>query len=102
MSSTVTPVARWVGLEFAAPYAAWEDAQVAVVAEQVTMRTVRKHLDEQHVVAKDTTLMSHGCSSCLVHALQPAGEGKDNQCSKENQEYSLRVVVAEGMYTRKS
>jgi uncharacterized membrane protein len=45
MSSTATPVARWAGLEFAALYAAWEDAQVAVVAEQVAMCTVRKHLD---------------------------------------------------------
>lgn len=101
MSSTAMPVAQLVGLEFAAPYAAWEDAQVAVAAEQVTMCTVRKHLDAQHVAAKDMTPLSHGCSSCLVHALQPAGEGKDNQCSKETQEYSLRVVVAEGMYTRK-
>jgi hypothetical protein len=66
---------------------------VAVVAEQVTMCMVRKHLDAQRVAVRDTTPLSRGRSSCLVHAFGPAGGGMDKECSRDNQEYSLRVVV---------
>jgi hypothetical protein len=74
---------------------------VAVVAERVTMRTVRKRLDARHVVKRDTPPLSHAPPSCLAHALELAGEGTDKGRSKDSQEYSLREVVAEGMCTHK-
>lgn len=66
------------------------------------MRMVRKRLDEQHVVEKDTLPLSHAQLSCLAHALELAGENTDKGSSKDNQEYSLREVVAEGMRTHKN
>lgn len=74
---------------------------MTVVAERVTMHTVRKRLDARHVVERDTPPLSHAPSSCLAHALELAGEGTDKGRSKDNQEYSLREVVAEGTRTHK-
>lgn len=74
---------------------------MAVVAGRVTMRTERKRLDARHVVEGDTPPLSHAPSSCLAHALELAGEGTDKGRSKDNQEYSLREAVAEGMRTHK-
>lgn len=74
---------------------------MTVVAERVTMCTVRKRLDARHVVERDTPPLSHAPPSCLAHALELAGEDTGKGRSKDNQEYSLRVVAAEGMRTHK-
>jgi ferredoxin len=57
---------------------------VTVVAERVTMRTVRKRLDARHVVEKDTPPLSHALPSCPVRALELEGEGTDKGRSKDN------------------
>lgn len=57
---------------------------MTVVAEQVTMRTVRKRLDAQHVGERDTPPLSHAPPSCLVRALELEGEGTDKGRSKDN------------------
>lgn len=57
---------------------------MTVVAEQVTMRTVRKRLDARHVVERDTPPLSHAPPSCLVRALELEGEGTDKGRSKDN------------------
>lgn len=72
-----------------------------VVAERVTMRTVRKRLDVRHVEERDTPPLSHAPPNCLVRAWEPGGGSTDKGRSKDNQEYSLREVVVEGMRTHK-
>lgn len=74
---------------------------MAVVAERVTMHTVRKRLDAQHAVERDTPPSPHARSSCLVRAFELVGEDTDKGRSKDNQECSLREGVVEGMRTRK-